>query len=92
MIVNYFRQPKIPKENLPFQVIVVVKYLFQFDFFPWNQVARLKAPFWPPRIIGVEKKDRYAVYDLALLLVVFFHRSVKQVVGVGGGGEGRGED
>lgn len=92
MIVNYFSQPKIFKENLPFQVIVVVKYLFQFDFFPWNQVARLKAPFWPPRIIGVEKKDRYAVYDLALLLVVFFHRSVKQVVGVVGGGEGRGED
>lgn len=70
---------------------MVVKYLFQFDFFPWNQVARLKAPFWPPRIIGVEKKDRYAVYDLALLLVVFFHRSVKQVVGVGSWGEGKAE-
>lgn len=56
------------------QIIVVVKYLFQFDFFPWNQVERLNAPFWPPRIIGIEKKNRYAVYDLALLLVVFFHR------------------
>ncbi|ROT73144.1 putative piezo-type mechanosensitive ion channel component 2 isoform X6 [Penaeus vannamei] len=64
------------------EVIVVVKYLFQFDFFPWNQVARLKAPFWPPRIIGVEKKDRYAVYDLALLLVVFFHRFMLKSLGL----------
>nr|UEE08537.1 putative piezo-like channel protein [Astacus leptodactylus] len=64
------------------EIIVVVKYLFQFDFFPWNQVERLNAPFWPPRIIGVEKKDRYAVYDLALLLVVFFHRFMLKSLGL----------
>ncbi|XP_069958549.1 piezo-type mechanosensitive ion channel component isoform X11 [Cherax quadricarinatus] len=64
------------------EVIVVVKYLFQFDFFPWNQVERLNAPFWPPRIIGVEKKNRYAVYDLALLLVVFFHRFMLKSLGL----------
>nr|XP_045617167.1 piezo-type mechanosensitive ion channel component-like isoform X3 [Procambarus clarkii] len=64
------------------EIIVVVKYLFQFDFFPWNQVERLNAPFWPPRIIGVEKKNRYAVYDLALLLVVFFHRFMLKSLGL----------
>ncbi|MPC15682.1 Piezo-type mechanosensitive ion channel component 2 [Portunus trituberculatus] len=63
------------------EIIVVVKYLFQFDFFPWNQVA-LDAPFWPPRIVGVEKKNRYAVYDLALLLVVFFHRFMLKSLGL----------
>ncbi|KAA0195893.1 hypothetical protein HAZT_HAZT005783 [Hyalella azteca] len=56
------------------EMIVMVKYLFQFDFFPWNQEERLNQPFWPPRIMGVEKKERYAIYDLALLLVIFFHR------------------
>ncbi|XP_050729563.1 piezo-type mechanosensitive ion channel component-like isoform X11 [Eriocheir sinensis] len=64
------------------EIIVVVKYLFQFDFFPWNQVERLNAPFWPPRIIGIEKKNRYAVYDLALLLVVFFHRFMLKSLGL----------
>ncbi|KAG7166218.1 Piezo-type mechanosensitive ion channel component-like [Homarus americanus] len=64
------------------EVIVVIKYLFQFDFFPWNQVERLNAPFWPPRIVGVEKKNRYAVYDLALLLIVFFHRFMLKSLGL----------
>ncbi|XP_071541022.1 piezo-type mechanosensitive ion channel component isoform X2 [Panulirus ornatus] len=64
------------------EVIVVIKYLFQFDFFPWNQVERLNAPFWAPRITGVEKKERYAVYDLALLLVVFFHRFMLKSLGL----------
>ncbi|XP_066947530.1 piezo-type mechanosensitive ion channel component isoform X4 [Macrobrachium rosenbergii] len=64
------------------ELIVLVKYLFQFDFFPWNQMERLNAPFWPPRIIGVEKKNRYAVYDLAVLLVVFFHRFMLKSLGL----------
>ena len=63
-----------PIELFFFQMIVMIKYFFQFDFFPWNQEERLNQPFWPPRIMGVEKKDKYAIYDLALLLVIFFHR------------------
>ncbi|KAG0723512.1 Piezo-type mechanosensitive ion channel component [Chionoecetes opilio] len=64
------------------EIIVVTKYLFQFDFFPWNQMERLNAPFWAPRIVGIEKKNRYAVYDLALLLVVFFHRFMLKSLGL----------
>lgn len=63
--------------------MVVVKYLFQFGFFPWNTEYELKLnedkPFFPPRILGLEKTDNYIRYDLLQLLVLFFHRSLLQV-------------
>ena len=62
------------------QVMVVVKYLLQFGFFPWNGYAMLVRnegkPFFPPRILGLEKTDRYIKYDLIQLLALFFHRSL----------------
>ncbi len=65
------------------QVMVVVKYLFQFGFFPWNTEYGLKLnedkPFFPPRILGLEKTDNYIRYDLLQLLILFFHRSLLQV-------------
>ncbi|XP_076372668.1 piezo-type mechanosensitive ion channel component-like isoform X2 [Tachypleus tridentatus] len=64
------------------EAIVVVKYLFQFDFFPWNGETHVNAPFWPPRILGIEQKNNYAVYDLALLLIVFFHRFILKSLGL----------
>ncbi|NWS72325.1 PIEZ1 protein, partial [Crotophaga sulcirostris] len=61
------------------QVMVVVKYLFQFGFFPWNgyaiRVRNEGKPFFPPRILGLEKTHRYIKYDLVQLLALFFHRS-----------------
>ncbi|XP_042653559.1 piezo-type mechanosensitive ion channel component 1 isoform X2 [Tyto alba] len=62
------------------EVMVVVKYLFQFGFFPWNGYTMLVRnegkPFFPPRILGLEKSDRYIKYDLIQLLALFFHRSL----------------
>lgn len=70
------------------QVMVVVKYLFQFGFFPWNSVYETKLnedkPFFPPRILGLEKTDNYIRYDLLQLLALFFHRSLLQVCRVHG--------
>ncbi|XP_058135566.1 LOW QUALITY PROTEIN: piezo-type mechanosensitive ion channel component 1 [Dasypus novemcinctus] len=61
------------------EAAVVTKYLFQFGFFPWNSHAVLRRhenkPYFPPRILGLEKSDRYVQYDLLQLLVLFFHRS-----------------
>ncbi|KAG7220906.1 hypothetical protein INR49_017756, partial [Caranx melampygus] len=47
------------------EVTIVIKYFFQFGFFPFNQnkVDKNK-PYHPPNIIGVEKKDGYVHYDL----------------------------
>ncbi|XP_072296798.1 piezo-type mechanosensitive ion channel component 2 [Eucyclogobius newberryi] len=62
---------------------IVVKYFFQFGFFPFNQhnVDKNKA-FYPPNIIGVEKKDGYVHYDLVQLLALFFHRSILKCHGL----------
>ncbi|XP_069030806.1 piezo-type mechanosensitive ion channel component 1 isoform X1 [Embiotoca jacksoni] len=62
------------------EVMVVVKYIFQFGFFPWNSAYEMMLnedkPFFPPRILGLEKTDNYIRYDLLQLLVLFFHRSL----------------
>ncbi|XP_054553591.1 piezo-type mechanosensitive ion channel component 1 [Talpa occidentalis] len=61
------------------EVTVVTKYLFQFGFFPWNGQAVLRRyenkPYFPPRILGLEKTDGYIKYDLLQLMALFFHRS-----------------
>uniref|UniRef100_A0A8D0DEP3 Piezo type mechanosensitive ion channel component 1 (Er blood group) n=1 Tax=Sander lucioperca TaxID=283035 RepID=A0A8D0DEP3_SANLU len=65
------------------EVMVLVKYLFQFGFFPWNSVYEMTLnedkPFFPPRILGLEKTDNYIRYDLLQLLALFFHRSLLMV-------------
>ncbi|XP_008564099.1 PREDICTED: piezo-type mechanosensitive ion channel component 1 [Galeopterus variegatus] len=61
------------------EVTVVTKYLFQFGFFPWNSHVVLRRyenkPYFPPRILGLEKTDGYIHYDLVQLMALFFHRS-----------------
>lgn len=66
------------------EVIVVVKFIFQFDLFPWNQD---KVPPSPPLVralefLGIEhiKNDiQFAIYDLFVLLAVFIHRTILKV-------------
>lgn len=65
------------------QLTVVVKYFFQFGFFPWTTSAyrgiNADRPFALPNILGVEKKDGYVLFDLIQLLALFFHRSILKV-------------
>lgn len=61
------------------EIVVVVKYVFQFNFWRWIDEAKLSAVWWP-RLLGIEKKENYANYDLILLLVLFFHRFMLKVV------------
>ncbi|XP_045061985.1 LOW QUALITY PROTEIN: piezo-type mechanosensitive ion channel component 2, partial [Coregonus clupeaformis] len=66
------------------EVTIVIKYFFQFGFFPFNQNLMVDGnrPYHPPNIIGVEKKDGYVVYDLIQLLALFFHRSILKCHGL----------
>ncbi|XP_038953319.1 piezo-type mechanosensitive ion channel component 2 isoform X4 [Rattus norvegicus] len=66
------------------EVAIVVKYFFQFGFFPWNKDLEIykDRPYFPPNIIGVEKKEGYVLYDLIQLLALFFHRSILKCHGL----------
>ncbi|XP_019907528.3 piezo-type mechanosensitive ion channel component 2 [Esox lucius] len=68
------------------ELIVVVKYFFQFGFFPWTTSAyrgiNAERPFALPNILGVEKKDGYVLFDLIQLLALFFHRSILKCHGL----------
>ncbi|XP_015127425.1 piezo-type mechanosensitive ion channel component isoform X5 [Diachasma alloeum] len=62
------------------EAIVIVKCIFQLDLITWNE-GYIPHPLWPPRIMGVEKKPNYALWDLLLLLMVFFHRFMLKSLG-----------
>nr|XP_058133335.1 piezo-type mechanosensitive ion channel component 2 isoform X3 [Dasypus novemcinctus] len=66
------------------EVAIVIKYFFQFGFFPWNKNLEFykDKPYHPPNIIGVEKKEGYVLYDLIQLLALFFHRSILKCHGL----------
>ncbi|KAL3280583.1 hypothetical protein HHI36_003816 [Cryptolaemus montrouzieri] len=65
------------------EVIVLIKCMFQFDIIPWNKKSEVvNDPLYPPRIIGIERKANYAVWDLLLLLIVFFHRFMLKSMGL----------
>lgn len=61
------------------QVVIVVKYVFKFQFIDINDCNRAdglekNSPLCPPRMIGIERDGHTSAYDLLLLLVLFFHR------------------
>ncbi|XP_052564946.1 piezo-type mechanosensitive ion channel component isoform X6 [Culex pipiens pallens] len=65
------------------QTIVILKCVCQFDMLWWNQrEIAPNQPFAPARIIGIEHKEGYATYDLALLLVLFCHRFILKSLGL----------
>ncbi|KAH9591775.1 hypothetical protein MS3_00003931 [Schistosoma haematobium] len=60
------------------EIVIVIKYIFQFKFFHFNDAilrpTESAEPLWLPRIIGVNKNDDYAVFDLVQLISLFLHR------------------
>lgn len=69
------------------QIVIVVKYLFKFQFIDINDCNRTEgleknSPMCPPRLIGIERDGHASAYDLLLLLVLFFHRYSLKVHGL----------
>jgi hypothetical protein len=62
------------------EAMIVVKYIFQFRFYPWNAETTDIRPLAAINIIGINRKDSAAsVADLFLLLSLFLHRSILKV-------------
>ena len=70
---------------LVWQVLIIVKYVFQFSFYPWNQPGSELARRYnlsilnPVYIFGIERTNYYAAFDLFLLFSLFIHRSILKV-------------
>ncbi|XP_044597083.1 piezo-type mechanosensitive ion channel component isoform X3 [Cotesia glomerata] len=62
------------------EAIVIIKCIFQWDLIAWNQVSG-RNPLATTTIIGVDRKTNYALWDLLLLLMVFFHRFMLKSIG-----------
>ncbi|XP_057329611.1 piezo-type mechanosensitive ion channel component isoform X5 [Microplitis mediator] len=63
------------------EAIVIIKCIFQWDLIVWNQDVPSRNPLATTAIIGVERKPNYALWDLLLLLMVFFHRFMLKSLG-----------
>jgi hypothetical protein len=62
------------------EAMIVVEYIFQFRFYPWNAGSVDSRPLAAINIIGINRKENAAsVTDLFLLLSLFLHRSILKV-------------
>lgn len=66
------------------EFVIVLKYFFQFKLFSWNQgtTAEDEATKKMLAVIGLDKKDRFALFDLFSLLIIFLHRSILKRLGL----------
>ncbi|EFN75267.1 Protein FAM38B, partial [Harpegnathos saltator] len=63
------------------EAIVIIKCIFQLELIPWNRNAPPNHPLFVPRIMGIQQKPNYALWDLLLLLILFFHRFMLKSLG-----------
>ncbi|CAF3646268.1 unnamed protein product [Rotaria sordida] len=65
------------------EAMIVVKYIFQFQFYPWYANAADVRPLAAINIIGINRKENAASFvDLFLLLSLFLHRSILKQLGL----------
>ncbi|XP_025268649.1 piezo-type mechanosensitive ion channel component isoform X2 [Camponotus floridanus] len=61
------------------EAIVIIKCIFQLELISSSRVPN--NPLYVPRIMGVLKRPNYALWDLLLLLMLFFHRFMLKSLG-----------
>ena len=62
------------------EAMIVVEYIFQFRFYPWNTGTTDTRPLLAINIIGISRKLNEASFtDLFVLLSLFLHRSILKV-------------
>uniref|UniRef100_A0AC35FYR8 Piezo-type mechanosensitive ion channel component n=1 Tax=Panagrolaimus sp. PS1159 TaxID=55785 RepID=A0AC35FYR8_9BILA len=65
---------------------IIVKFIFQFGFFPWNsnaeEAANAREYFKYQYVFGVQRVEYFAFWDVALLIALFFHRYMLRRLGL----------
>ncbi|KAI6176379.1 Piezo-type mechanosensitive ion channel component [Aphelenchoides bicaudatus] len=68
------------------EMIIVIKFIFQFGFYPWNRTDAIvkDSPqvFKGQYLLGIQKVDYFAVYDVILLIALFLHRYMLRRIGL----------
>ncbi|CAF1213486.1 unnamed protein product [Rotaria magnacalcarata] len=65
------------------EAMIVVEYIFQFRFYPWNADIADIRPLAAVNIIGIDRKQSATSFaDLFLLLSLFLHRSILKQLGL----------
>jgi hypothetical protein len=68
------------------ELVICVKFVFQFGFWEWNtptgSVSDAVKTYKPQNIIGIQRLSYFAVADVALLIALFFHRSMLRKLGL----------
>nr|CAH7742360.1 unnamed protein product [Callosobruchus chinensis] len=93
MMVFFWGSLTIPRPSKTFWVtiiayteaIVLLKCIFQFDIVQGGSsvLSNVDAdPLMPTKLLGLYRKEAYAMWDLLLLLVVFFHRVMLKSLGI----------
>ncbi|VEN64255.1 unnamed protein product, partial [Callosobruchus maculatus] len=93
MMVFFWGSLTIPRPSKTFwvtiiaytEVIVLLKCIFQFDILQGGSSVMSSVdadPLMPTKLLGLYRKEAYAMWDLLLLLVVFFHRVMLKSLGL----------
>ncbi|KAI1733340.1 piezo non-specific cation channel, r-Ras-binding domain-containing protein [Ditylenchus destructor] len=68
------------------ELIICVKFIFQFSFWSWNygsgQVQGTGNPYRFDYVLGIQQMKFFAVADVALLVSLFFHRYMLRKLGL----------
>lgn len=68
------------------ELIIVVKFIFQFGFYPWNKQSEVvkNSPqvYKAQYVLGVQKMEYFAVWDVILLIALFLHRYMLRRIGL----------
>lgn len=57
------------------QIVVIIKCVCQFELLPWNiNTILTEYQIAPSVIMGVQRENNFAIYELILLMLIFAHR------------------
>ncbi|KAK6749437.1 hypothetical protein RB195_001816 [Necator americanus] len=68
------------------EFVIVIKFICQFTIFEFNSISaqskQAADPLTVEKVLGVQRQNNFAVYDVPLLFALFFHRYMLRKLGL----------